>query len=166
MKELYLLRHAKSDWGNESLKDIDRHLNERGYNDAYAMSEWFSSTASKPDIVLCSTATRTLSTAMIFMRALNYSSKQFVAEPRIYEAHRDTLKDILAEQDNKHNSIFMVGHNPGITDLCNALQEDIYFDNLPTCALVKISANCSSWKEFAAGRWTLSYHRFPKDYHN
>ena len=30
MKTLYILRHAKSDWGDSSLKDFDRPLNERG----------------------------------------------------------------------------------------------------------------------------------------
>ena len=44
MKELILVRHAKSDWGNESLKDIDRHLNERGYEDAYLLSKWYEKT--------------------------------------------------------------------------------------------------------------------------
>ena len=41
MKELILLRHAKSDWGGEFLKDIDRPLNDRGYLDAYVLSEWY-----------------------------------------------------------------------------------------------------------------------------
>ncbi len=166
MKELYLLRHAKSDWGNESLKDIDRHLNERGYSDAYAMSEWFANHHAAPDILLCSPATRTISTGMIFMRALELEMQRFVPEAGIYEAHRDTLKEIISKQNDVLNTLMLVGHNPGITDLCNALQETLYFDNLPTCGLVKISGNCKHWKEFAAGRWQMSFYRFPKDYHN
>ena len=166
MKELILIRHAKSDWGNEDLKDIDRHLNERGYSDAYAMSAWFAETQKKPDVLLCSTATRTLSTAMIFIRAMQYDTTRFIAEPRIYEAQRDELKTLVSEQDDVANSILLVGHNPSITELCNALADNLYFDNLPTCALVKISGKCNSWKEFAAGRWQISMHRFPKDAHN
>ena len=30
MKRLFLLRHAKSDWGDPALVDIDRPLNDRG----------------------------------------------------------------------------------------------------------------------------------------
>ncbi|MDD3598059.1 MAG: histidine phosphatase family protein, partial [Sulfuricurvum sp.] len=29
MKTLYLIRHAKSDWSDESLSDFDRPLNKR-----------------------------------------------------------------------------------------------------------------------------------------
>ena len=39
MKQLLLIRHAKSDWGNASLSDFDRPLNERGKRDA---PEWHS----------------------------------------------------------------------------------------------------------------------------
>jgi phosphohistidine phosphatase len=166
MKELILIRHAKSDWGNEDLKDIDRHLNERGYTDAYAMSAWFAESQKKPDLLLCSSATRTLSTAMIFVRAMDLDVKKFKVEPRIYEAHRDELKKLLAEQDDTLSTIMLVGHNPAITELCNALSENMYFDNLPTCAIVKISGKSKTWKEFAEGRWQLASHRFPKDYHN
>ena len=38
MKTLCLIRHAKSDWGNDDLEDIDRPLNARGYADAKTMS--------------------------------------------------------------------------------------------------------------------------------
>ena len=35
MKQLILIRHAKSDWGNPGLDDFDRPLNERGKNDIF-----------------------------------------------------------------------------------------------------------------------------------
>ena len=39
MKILYIVRHAKSSWNYEYIKDIDRPLKKRGINDAYYMSE-------------------------------------------------------------------------------------------------------------------------------
>jgi phosphohistidine phosphatase len=39
MKELLLVRHAKSDWGDPSLDDFDRPLNGRGKRDAPVMAE-------------------------------------------------------------------------------------------------------------------------------
>ena len=39
MKTLILVRHAKSDWGNPSLDDFDRPLNERGKKDAPAIAK-------------------------------------------------------------------------------------------------------------------------------
>ena len=39
MKTLYLVRHAKSDWGDQSLADFDRPLNKRGKKDAPFMGK-------------------------------------------------------------------------------------------------------------------------------
>ena len=38
-KQLLLIRHAKSDWGDFSLPDFDRPLNERGKRDAPEMAQ-------------------------------------------------------------------------------------------------------------------------------
>ena len=38
MKTLYIVRHAKSSWEYEGIKDIDRPLKKRGINDAYLIS--------------------------------------------------------------------------------------------------------------------------------
>ena len=38
MKTLYIVRHAKSSWEYDGIKDIDRPLKKRGINDAYLIS--------------------------------------------------------------------------------------------------------------------------------
>lgn len=53
MKQLFLIRHAKSDWTNPKLKDIERFLNERGYSNANMMAEKFNY---KPDLIITSPA--------------------------------------------------------------------------------------------------------------
>ncbi|GAH24763.1 unnamed protein product, partial [marine sediment metagenome] len=35
MKTLYIVRHAKSSWEYDGIKDIDRPLKQRGIEDAY-----------------------------------------------------------------------------------------------------------------------------------
>ena len=39
MKTLYIIRHAKSSWGDFSLPDFERPLNERGKKDAPEMAK-------------------------------------------------------------------------------------------------------------------------------
>ncbi|RYF89742.1 MAG: histidine phosphatase family protein, partial [Chitinophagaceae bacterium] len=39
MKSLYIVRHAKSSWGDFTLPDFDRPLNERGKRDAPVMAK-------------------------------------------------------------------------------------------------------------------------------
>jgi len=164
MKQIIFLRHAKSDWGNELLKDIDRHLNERGYSDAYFMSKWFAEQHKSPALILSSTASRALSTALIFARQLEFDMKHFKIEKRIYEASVSTLKKIVSEQDNSYNSIMMVGHNPGFTEVCNTLSEDLFFDNLPTCGIVSIQFKSASWQGVVKEKGKIEYYQFPKEF--
>ncbi len=64
MKTIYLIRHAKSDWDNPLLQDIERPLNERGYADANVMGTRLKT----PGLIISSPAVRALSTALIFAR--------------------------------------------------------------------------------------------------
>jgi phosphohistidine phosphatase len=164
MKELTLIRHAKSDWGNEYLKDIDRHLNERGYSDAYHLSDWYFNNHESPDLILSSTATRALNTSLIFARALNFDMKNFVLDKTIYESSVTNLFSIIKKQADSKNSIMLFGHNPTITDVFNELCKGDFIDNIPTCGIVKINFNTSSWKEISEENSKLNFYKFPKDY--
>jgi phosphohistidine phosphatase len=163
MKRLIILRHAKSDWGKEGLKDIDRHLNNRGYEDAYSQSAWLAAHQERPNQILSSSATRALSTALIFARTLEIDMSNFKVEPAIYEAPIESLLEILGRQDNRVDSILLAGHNPGLTELCHTLSEDVFFDNLPTCALVAFEGDCKTWAKFVERKMPIKFYKFPKD---
>jgi phosphohistidine phosphatase len=166
MKEVIFTRHAKSDWGSEFLKDVDRHLNERGYGDAYYMSDWFVSNQKMPDLVLASTATRALNTALIFTRAMELDMKNFRLEKDIYEGAASVLFDIINRQPDSKNKLMLFGHNPGITNICNLLTNDIFFDNVPTCGMVAFKFEVDSWKNIEPKTGALDFYRFPKDFRN
>lgn len=166
MKELTLIRHAKSDWGNEYLKDIDRHLNDRGYSDAYLLSSWFSKNHRSPDLILSSSATRALNTALIFARALDFNMENFIIEKDIYESTSDTLISILKKQPDTKNSIMLFGHNPGITDAFNELCDKVYIDNIPTCGIMNLSFKTDSWKNIKKENSHFNFQQFPKEYKN
>lgn len=166
MKELILIRHAKSDWGNEYLKDVDRCLNDRGYSDAYYSSTWFLENKKIPEIILSSTATRALNTALIFARTLDYDMKNFKLEKDIYEGAASTLFELVARQADGKNSLMLFGHNPGITSLCNLLSDEYFFDNIPTCGIVSYRFEIESWKNIEPKTGKLNYYQFPKDFKN
>ena len=71
-KKLFLMRHAKSDWADSSLSDMERPLNARGRASAPLMARWIQSHRSIPDVVLCSTAIRTRQTLGLLIE--NWSS--------------------------------------------------------------------------------------------
>ena len=56
MKNILLLRHAKSSWKNKGLNDIDRPLNKRGLMDAPLMAERFASMNILPDLIIFSSS--------------------------------------------------------------------------------------------------------------
>lgn len=164
MKEIIFVRHAKSDWGTEFLKDVDRHLNERGYSDAYFLSEWYSKNKKRPDLILSSTATRALSTALIFSRTLKMDVAALKLESHLYEAGLTELFSVLRSQDASNNSIMVFAHNPGITNICNELSDDLFFDNIPTCGMVSYSFDIKKWKDLDSKKGRLNYYQFPKEF--
>ena len=66
MIRLVLVRHAKSDWGDPSLDDHDRPLNDRGIRDAPRMARKLAETDFRPEVILSSTALRARTTAEAF----------------------------------------------------------------------------------------------------
>jgi len=161
MKQITFLRHAKSDWAIATLKDIDRALNERGYKEAYAQSEWFLELKQMPDFIYSSSATRALSTALIFVRTMDYPMSKFLISEKLYETNVNYLLDFIKQQNNTLKHIMIAGHNPATTDICNNLLKEGSIDEVPTCGLMSIQFNCSSWKEIKLNTGTLKFYQFP-----
>lgn len=164
MKQLLFVRHAKSDWGNEFLKDIDRPLNDRGYTDAYYLSSWFLKNKPLPDLIIASTATRALNTALIFARTFDFSMSCFSLEKEIYESSVERLISIIREQDDQKERIMLFGHNPAFTSICNELCDNLFFDNVPTCGLVALKFEFDSWKRLDKNTGSLDFYQFPKEF--
>lgn len=164
MKKLILVRHAKSDWGTDGLKDIDRPLSERGYNDAYHLSEWFFKNYSVPQKIISSDATRALSTATIFARNILYPTSQIFIVPQVYESTSSILKQVIAEIENTVNEVMLFGHNPGITNLVNELAQEMFFDNIPTCGIVCLEFDVTKWADVPTTKARKVFSQFPKEF--
>lgn len=165
MKELVLVRHAKSDWTKESIHDIDRPLGERGYEDAYILSKWFKEEMGLPDLIISSPATRALNTAFIFARTFGFKEKDVVLDDTLYESFVKSYLKCISQVDNKVNRLMVFGHNPMLTEVCNELNKDLLFDNIPTCGIVKIGFEFKDWKEILSKpEGKLLINKFPKSF--
>ena len=159
-KQLLLVRHGKSDWGNLDLKDFDRPLNKRGKENAPEMAERLIDRGFKFDLIVSSPAKRAKTTAKYFAEAYQTDHIQF--EEAIYEANPRTLLKIINGFDDSADSIIMFGHNPGFTDLANELSDaDIY--NIPTAGMVLISFPFDSWKMVSKGTGAMVFFDYPKN---
>ncbi len=144
MKHLWIVRHAKSDWGDPGLPDFERPLNKRGLGNAPAMGKWLAGQGVVPELIISSPAVRARRTAEMLATGMGYPLERIQLERRIYEASPETLLDVLAQADAAVNRLMLVGHNPGLTLLVNMLGGGP-LDNLPTCAVAALTFNSPDW---------------------
>src|SRR5437879_2715664 len=107
MKTLIMVRHAKSDWGNETITDLLRPLNNRGYSDAQILAKQLAQKTAPPQLWLTSPAIRAYSTALLFAEAFNYDAEKLVLNKHIYEASVKTLQGIVTGIANDIETVFM-----------------------------------------------------------
>ena len=146
MKKLVLIRHAKSSWKNPGLRDFDRPLNKRGKADAPEMGRRLALRSLMPDRLLSSPAKRAIRTAEIIAGAIGFPAGRISRMDRLYGAGVAELIGILQGLDDADETAYLVGHNPGLTDLINSTCSD-FLDNLPTCGVFCADFELSSWQE-------------------
>jgi phosphohistidine phosphatase len=159
-KQLIIIRHAKSDWGNSSLRDFDRPLNKRGKTNAPEMAQRLVDRQIRPDAIVSSPALRAITTAKLFAEAWGIPPESIQKEPSGYEASARTLLSIVNMFDNAHEQVAMFGHNPGLTDLVNYLGG--HLDNLPTCGVVIIEFPFDEWQLVSFSTGKIVYYDYPK----
>ena len=142
MKELLILRHAKSDHSDGRLRDHDRPLNTRGSSAAPRMGRHLLQHGLIPDLLLCSTAVRTMQTAALVAEAAELDAKtDFVDE--LYLASPQTILETAATRGGDAQRILMIGHNPGCEDVLMVLGLGLH--EMPTCALAHIQIDIDDW---------------------
>lgn len=169
MPKLLLLRHAKSDWSDESLDDHDRPLAPRGRRAAPAMAEFMESEGLLPRIVLCSTAARARGTWELMAGRIGKDAT-VIYEEELYGASRPTLLRILDRLEADASPAMIVGHNPGIEVTATALAgsgDDDVLEHMrtkfPTAALAVLHVPTGSWADLEGGCCELERFVTPKD---
>jgi phosphohistidine phosphatase len=141
------MRHAKSDWSFD-LEDHDRPLNARGYTSARVLGDWLRQHGHIPDVVLCSTATRTRET----LDGLGLGSPALF-DRDLYLAAPETMFDIL--RATEQGTVLLIAHNPGIAELAHQLAasppEHPKFAHYPTGATTVFDFDLSRWAELTRG---------------
>ncbi|GGY57177.1 SixA phosphatase family protein [Streptomyces omiyaensis] len=154
-RRIVLLRHAKADWGQET--DHERPLAERGRKDAPVAGRRLARSGIPFDLVLCSTAARTRETWKLAVHELPERPRT-VYEERIYEASLGELIALLNEVPEDVSDVLVVGHNPGVHALADALAGEAEGDALarmnrsgfPTAAYA-VLAFTGTWKSVEHG---------------
>lgn len=163
MKNLFLIRHAKSSWSDPSVSDFFRKLNKRGKRDAPFMAEKLASRGVSPDAIISSPAKRAKKTARIMAKAVGFPHSEIFYNDSIYSSSTTDLHRVLRSIDDSLSTVFFVGHNYAITDLAEELTAR-YIDNIPTTGIVAMSCNIERWQDLAPGCAQLLFFDYPKKY--
>ncbi len=149
MRRLYLLRHAKSLWTNPAGTDFDRRLSPRGLRDAKNMASFIKKSDLPIELVLCSSAKRTIQTLEPIRSILNKSA-HIAVEDSLYRADPHEILNRLSQVPAAIESILVIGHNPAIQTLAHAmapagpLKEQMAV-KYPTASLTILDLDNRSW---------------------
>ena len=160
MNKLILLRHAQSDW-HTGKSDFDRPLNERGKKAAPLIGQRLADRADPPEQIISSPAKRARQTAKRIASEIGYPSEQIEYREEIYEASRQTLIDLLHEQSDSCDSLMLIGHNPGFSELGEWLTATAP-DWLPTCGLLELELPITRWSAATENCAALLRYDYPK----
>jgi phosphohistidine phosphatase len=167
MRQLLLLRHAKSAWDDPALSDHARPLNGRGRRAAAAMAKAMWTLGLRPELVLVSSSRRTLQT----LEALGTLDGPPRIEPMddLYLAPWTRLLEVLRGVPAELGSVLMIAHNPGLQDLALALarpepgrEGGALADAYPTGSLAEFGVE-GDWASLSPGGARLVRFLSPRD---
>lgn len=141
MSRVYVLRHAQAQSG---LKDHSRELTQYGRLQAQMMGQWLRLNLHNLDLAIVSSSRRTVQT----FDGLDLGIDS-VIDDRAYNADATQLTELVNELGVDHESVLLIGHNPGVSDLVNLAG---YPQSLSpcTCVILEFSESVSVFDPQAA----------------
>jgi len=161
MKQLFLQRHAKSDWSNQNLNDFERPLNARGQGDLTVMGPVLAELNIAPDQIISSPAVRAITTAQALAAYVGYPIENIVEDDTLYSADFSVLMRIIQTLDDNKAAIMLIGHNPHLSLIAAYLCDDAKYE-LPTCGVYGLQFSTEHWADIGQHSGQLQCLEFPK----
>jgi phosphohistidine phosphatase len=114
-RHVVLVRHAKSAWPH-GVPDHERPLAGKGRRNAQAAGAWFASEGPRPQLVLCSDATRARHTWEIIAASIKGDPPTVRLVPELYGAGPIDVLDQLHRVPAAVSVVVVVGHQPTLGD--------------------------------------------------
>ena len=161
MKQIFLLRHAKSDWNNLGEQDFDRSLAKRGIQDASTISNYVKKNNHLIEKVLCSSSKRTKQTFDYCSDGFNFPIENAEYLDDLYFGDTDKIIRLIQNINESISSILIVGHNPTLHLLIENLTDESIL-KFSTCNLAIISFK-DKWKNLSSHKCKLKSLLRPKE---
>lgn len=160
MKQLILMRHAKTLMYSDDGTDFSRELTEDGLNDAKKAGAFLSGKSVFPEKVLCSSAVRARQTAELVVKEQGRDLSIIKLKQKLYNIGRYALSARIAEVDDSVNVLLVVGHNPVMAALSREIA-DCHLHGMPAGGIAALNFDIESWKEFPGMTGELLFFTYP-----
>lgn len=160
MRELLILRHAKSDWASAVEGDFGRPLTKKGEAAAERVGHFITKAGLVPDLVLTSSAARARTTAEKAAKAGQWESRIEISDA-LYDTVPVEVERLLALQPDHLQRILLIGHNPTWEQLVSRFIGGGRI-TMSTAALAVIQLQVLSWKDISFGTGALQLLVNPK----
>ena len=168
MKNLFLLRHAKSNWDSYNGNDFDRDIQKKGELRTKKICDYLNDQKIEISKVLCSTALRTRKTYEILSKSLkNNLNVEFLDE--LYHTTAENILNILRTQKSE-KSVMIIAHEPSLSEFVritsNQIYNDSHFDAINsyvTSGLCCISFDTKHWTNISRDNSEFKFYVKPKN---
>ena len=126
------------------------------------MSSYMSLRSIEPDLMLSSSALRAQMTADQLAEKMEYQGRIHYME-ELYMTRPETLLNIMTLQENEYDKIFLIGHNPELTEFANLLIEE-HFTKLPTLGILAINLDIDNWEDIEENIGEIDFFIHPKQF--
>ena len=164
LRQLIVMRHAKSSWSSAATRDHERPLNGRGRKDAPRMAEALIQRGWWPDAVVSSDSARTRETWARMAGAAEereVSAAEAHFERGLYlagfaEVHLDALS-----WESRWRRVLILGHNPGWQQLSARLCGEHH--EMTTANAALLTGHGANWADALAAPWRLEAFLRPRE---
>ena len=160
-KTLVLIRHAKAAVNDHHIADFDRPLTEKGKTDAQHIGEVLKELNLIPDLIIASPAKRTRQTAKKIAESMGYAENKIEWEDKLYQCTASAVENNIIRVKDTVNTLFLVAHNPAITEFASQIDPAFKIENIPPCGVVAAQIDAEKWIEFGLSKRKVFLFKYP-----
>jgi len=120
-------------------------LKKRGHKDLTTISSYLSFQNIQPDLMISSLALRAQVTATELAKKIRYDGK-ITYMKELYQSSPEIYFNVLSLQDDTYESVFLIGHNPELTEFANIILGENFY-KFPTLGVLAIRLKIDSWED-------------------
>jgi len=126
MRRLVIFRHGKAETVGPEGGDRERPLARKGWAQSAETAAWLAQSGFSPNLVFVSPSLRTRQTWE--GAAGRFPAARATFPEALYLADINTLINTVTEVGEDADTVMLVGHNPGLEELCQAFAEQAGID--------------------------------------